>query len=106
MMREGKAVFVSAIPKFDAVGGVKCNFLIFCPDHSKKRADDGVILSTFARIGASDTSPEQFSAFAMSYENLSEADKTLARLRTIVGVQNVRMRIIKELIVGQDWLRE
>ena len=63
-----------------------------------------MILSTFNRIGASDTSSEQFSTFGIACENFSEADKVAERLKAVGGVQSVRMRVVKEIAVVEDWL--
>jgi DNA-binding Lrp family transcriptional regulator len=104
-MKEGRAIYLSGAPNPDAVGGLMCNFLVFCADPGKKRAADKVIHSTFARIGASDTSPEHHSTFGMSCENLSQADKVLAGLRSIDGVSSARMRLMENLMVVQDWLK-
>ena len=80
------------------------NFLVFCPDADKKKAVDQTVRSTFVKIGYSDTSPEHYSTFAVACENLSEADALLARLKAIEGVKTVRMGILKQLLVVQDWL--
>ena len=83
-----------------------CNFLVLFSDSDKKRAADYEIHSAFDRIGAFDSSSEQFSVFGISCENFAEADKVTERLRSIDGVQNVRMRIMKDVIVLQDWIKE
>jgi hypothetical protein len=105
-MEEAKAVYLSGAPNPNAVGGLMCNFLVFCPDPRKKGDADKVVYSTFNRISGSDTSPEQYSSFGMSCENLSQADGVLAGMKSIDGVSNVRMGIMKELIVVQDWLKD
>jgi DNA-binding Lrp family transcriptional regulator len=105
-MNEGRAVYLSRPPNVNVVGGLMCNFLVFCSDPGKKRAADYVIHSTFDRIGASDTSTEQFSRFGISCENFSEADKVAERMRAVDGVTSVRMRIVREIITVQDWLRD
>jgi DNA-binding Lrp family transcriptional regulator len=103
-MKEGKAVYLSRPPNVKVVGGLMCNFLVFCPDKDKKRIADQTVQSTFSRIGASHTAPEQYSSFGISCENFSEADKVTERLKGIDGVQSVRMRVVKEIIVIDDWL--
>jgi DNA-binding Lrp family transcriptional regulator len=105
-MKEGKAVYLSRPPNVSVVGGLMCNFVVFCPDRQKKRAVDQVIQSTFDRIGAFHTSPEEYSSFGISCENFSEADKVTERLKAIDGVQSVRMRVVKEIVVVDDWLKE
>ncbi len=100
----GRAVYLLRPPNVSVVGGLMCNFLVFCLDRGKKRSADRMILSTFNRIGASDTSSEQFSTFGIACENFSEADKVAERLKAVGGVQSVRMRVVKEIAVVEDWL--
>lgn len=104
-MREGKAVYLLRPPNVSVVGGLMCNFLV-CSDPKKKRAADSLILSTFSRIGASDTSGEQFSTFGISCGNFAEADKVTERLKAADGVKSVRMRVVNEIAVVGDWLRD
>jgi DNA-binding Lrp family transcriptional regulator len=104
-MKEGRAVYLSRPPNVNVVGGLMCNFLVFYSDREKKRAADEVILRTFSRIGATDTLPERFSTFGISCENFSEADRVMEELKAMDGVQSVRMRIVKEIIVVPDWIR-
>ena len=104
-MVEGRAVYLSRPPNVNVVGGLMCNFLVFCPDRDKKRAADEAILSTISRIGATDTSPEEYSTFGISCENFAEADKVTEKIKAIDGVESVRMRIVKDIIFVEDWLR-
>jgi DNA-binding Lrp family transcriptional regulator len=104
-MIEGRAVYLLRPPNADVVSGLMCNFLVFFSNVDKKRAADYVIHSTFARIGASDTSPELFSMVGISCENFAEADKVMERMKANEGVTSVRMRIMKEVIIVQDWLK-
>ena len=105
-LKEGKAIFVHRPPNADSVTGLMCNFLVYFSDAEKKRAGDYVVHSTFHRIGASDTSPAEFSIFGISCQNFTEADKVTEKLRAIDGVRSVKMRIIKEIILVQDWLQK
>jgi len=102
-MKEGKAIYLSRPPNVSAAGGLMCNFLVRC-DEGKKRAADYAILSAFNRIGASDTSQDGFSIFGMSCQNYAEADAMVEKLRAIEGVVDVRLRVLKEIIVIRDWL--
>ena len=104
-MKEGKAVYLSRPPNIDAVGGLMCHFLLFWSDRDKKRVADKAIYSTFRKLGWADTSSEQFSTYGISCENFSEADKVMNKLKVIDGVLSVRMRIVKEIIILQDWLK-
>jgi len=103
-MKEEKAIYIHRPPNVDAVTGLMCSFLVFFSDPDKKRAADKVIHSTFKRIGAFDTSHEQFSMFRISCQNFAEADKVTKDLEAIDGAKDVRMRIIKEIILVEDWV--
>jgi DNA-binding Lrp family transcriptional regulator len=104
-MKEGKAIYLSSSPKVDAVGGLMSCFLVFCPDHPKKKAVDNAIHSNFNRIGHSDFSPEDYSIFGRHCENPAEADRVLEKLKAFDGVQDARMQIMQEVILVQDWLK-
>lgn len=104
-MKEGKAVFLAGTPNVPAIAGIVCCFVVHCPDPPRKRAVDGVIHSTLRRVGAADTSPEDYSAFGMPCENLAAADQVLGKLKRLEGVEDATMHILREFIVAQDWLR-
>ncbi len=103
-MRDGRAVFLSGAPNVGAVAGLVCCFVVFCPDGRRKRSVDASIHSDFRRVGHIDTSPEGYSAFGVPCENLAAADRVLDRLKAMEGVQDAGMRIMKEMILVQDWL--
>jgi DNA-binding Lrp family transcriptional regulator len=104
-LRDGKAIYFHRPPNAGAVTGLMCNFVVSFSDPSKKRAADYVIHSTFHRMGAFDTEPDLFSIFGIACENFSEADKVTESIKAIDGVVSVRMRIINEIIIVPDWIR-
>ncbi len=104
-MKEARAVFLSGAPNVGAVAGLVCCFVVFCPDGPSKRSVDASIRSDFRRLGHIDSSPGEYSAFGVPCENLAEADKILERLKSMDGVENAGMRIMKEVILVQDWLK-
>ncbi len=103
-MREGKAIFLSGDPHVDAVAGLICCFVVFCPDARSKRSVDERIRADFSRVGHIDSSPEDYSIIGMPCENLGEADRALGTLRTMTGVKDAEMRIMRDFILVQDWL--
>ena len=105
-LKDGRAIYLHRPPNADVVTGLMCNFQIFFSDPGKKRTADYEIHSTFKRMGASDTTHALFSIFGISCANFSEADKVTERLKAIDGVERVDMRIMKEIILVQDWLRD
>lgn len=104
-MKEGKAVFISGTPNVGAVVGLVCCFVVHCPDAQSKRSLDATIRSDFSRVGHLDSSPEEYSILGIPCENLADADRTLGKLRAMGGVQDAGMRIMKEVILVQDWLK-
>jgi hypothetical protein len=104
MMSEGRAVYLQGTPVFGKHAGMSCVFLVFCPDIRKKKAMDEAVLSQTRRVDLASTNSEQHSTFVMVYDNLSEADDALEWIKNLDGVKMVKMGIMKELIVVQDWL--
>ncbi len=106
LMKDGRAVYLQGAPNFRTVVGVSCVFLVFCRDEEKKRAVDRLILTELHRNELSDTSSRQYSKFVGLFDNASEADDITKWIKGLDGVNNVKMGIMKELIVVQDWLGE
>ncbi len=104
-MKEGKAVFLAGTPNVPAIAAIVCCFVVHCPDPPRKRTVDGVIHSTLRRVGAADTSPEDYSAFGMPCENLAAADEVLGTLKRLEGVEDATLHILREFIVAPDWLK-
>ena len=103
-MAEGRAVFLQGVPNFRLFVGISCVFLVFCPDGKKKSVADEIVLSKVRRTELSNTGSRQYSTFVMIFDNISEADDTLKWIRGLDGVESVKMGIMKELVVMQDWL--
>jgi DNA-binding Lrp family transcriptional regulator len=103
---KGRAVYLQGAPNFRMFAGLSCVFLIFCPYGKKKRVVDKLVLSKVQRTELANTSSQQYSTFVMLFDNFSEADDTTRWIGSIDGVNSVKMGIMKELIVVQDWLRD
>ncbi len=103
-MREGKAVFLSGNPNVGGVVGLVCCFVVYCPDAQHKRSVDANLRSEFRRVGHIDSSPKDYSILGLPCENLAEADRALETMKSMDGVQGADMRIMKNLILVQDWL--
>lgn len=86
--------------------GMSCVFLVFCPEIDKKKSVDEIVLSKVRRIELANTSSNQYSTFAMVFDNLSEADDFTKLIKEIDSVKSVKMGIMRDLIVVQDWLRD
>jgi len=83
--------------------GLSCVFLVCCSDATKKSAVDRTVLANMRRTELANTKSGQYSTFIMVFDNLSEADGTVKSIRALDSVKSVRMGIMKELIVVQDW---
>lgn len=103
---EKRAVYLQGTPNFRNFVGLSCVFLVFSPDTEKKKAADGLIISKVARIEIFNTSSKQHSTFVTMFDNLSEADEFAKWIRSLDGVETVKMGIMKELIVVQNWLKD
>jgi len=103
---EGRAVYLQGTPNFRMFLGLSCVFLVFCPDQNKKRVVDKLVLSKVQRTELANTSSQQYSTFVMLFDNLSQADDTTSWIQSLDGVNSVKMGIMKNLIVVQDWLRD
>lgn len=104
-MIEGKAIYLSGRPIYGKMTGLSCNFLIFCPDATKKQTMDMEVLSEVRRLERSDIASKEYSLFTINCENPKEADEALAWLKSFDGVEWVRIGIIKEAFHIQDWLK-
>lgn len=102
---EERSVYLQGAPNFRNFVGLSCVFLVFCPDTEKKRVVDDMVLSKLSRIEIFSTSSKQHSIFVTMFDNLSEADEFVKWIESLQGVKRVKMGIMKELIVVQDWLR-
>jgi DNA-binding Lrp family transcriptional regulator len=103
-LTEGKAVFVVGTPNVDRLAGLLCNYLVYCPDVNQKRRADATARQMFPRIGMCDTDPESYSVFGVSCENLSRAEESLARLRSLYRVDTVRLGIVREVFDVDEWI--
>jgi DNA-binding Lrp family transcriptional regulator len=105
-MRDERVVYLQGIPNFRMFAGLSCVFLVFCTDAKRKSLVDKLMLSKVQRVELANTGSDQYSTFVMIFDNLSEADDTIKWIRSLDGVDSVKMGIMKELIVVQDWLRD
>jgi len=103
---EEHAVYLQGTPNFRNFSGLACVFLVYCPDRKEKRVVDDLVLSKAPRIEIFNTSSKQHSTFVTMFDNLIEVDEFDKWIRTLEGVKNVKMGVMKELIIVQDWLRD
>ncbi|MDG6905173.1 MAG: hypothetical protein JRN20_05230 [Nitrososphaerota archaeon] len=65
-----------------------------------------MLLSKGKRIELANTSAREYSTFVTVFDNLSEADEFVEAIRALDGVEKVKIGVMKELIMVQDWLRD
>jgi DNA-binding Lrp family transcriptional regulator len=104
LMTKGNAFFMLAVVDFKKITAVPCNFRIFCPDRGKKRALDNLILSKQGQIYFAHTSAAEHSSFSLVCANVAEAEEVYSWMRTLDGVKDVRMAIIREILPVHEWL--
>ncbi|MCL4518583.1 MAG: AsnC family transcriptional regulator [Thaumarchaeota archaeon] len=105
-LTEERAVYLQGTPNFRNFAGLSCLFLVHCPRIEKKKAIDDMLLSKVKRIELANTSAREYSTFVTVFDNLSEADEFVEAIRGLDGVVKVKIGVMKELIVVQDWLRD
>lgn len=106
-MTEARTIFLQGTPNFKNVVGLSCLFLVFCPEGGDiKRRVDELILTRVKRIEIANTTGEHYSTFAMLFDNLSQADDFTGWIKGIEGVEKVKMGILSDLIVPQDWIQK
>jgi len=106
LMANGYAFFLQPVlnsEKFDAMG---CRFLIICPDRIKKRLMEEKVLSRFSEIVFSHTAAEEHSLFTIICHNISKAEGIQEWIGGLDGVKEVRMDIVRKMMVVQEWLEE
>jgi DNA-binding Lrp family transcriptional regulator len=106
VLTDGNAFF--SVPRLNIAKapGVNCRFIVFCPDENKKRRVDELIRSRPERIVFAHTGAKQYSAFTILCNNISEANEIHGWMNGLDGVKDVRMGIMKDFIVVDDWLDE
>lgn len=105
VMAEGHAVYLQGTPIFKNFAGVSCVFLVYCPSADIKRKIDELILSKVSRVELANTTGDEYSTFAMIFDNLSQADEFTNWIESLEGVASVKMGIMKDLYAVQYWLR-
>jgi DNA-binding Lrp family transcriptional regulator len=104
-MQEEFVLYLQGTPGFRAFAGLSCVYLVHIPDAKKKNVVDRAVLSK-RRIEISNTASREYSTFVMLFDNPSEADDMTKWIAGLEGVDSVKMGIMKDLIVVQDWLRD
>jgi DNA-binding Lrp family transcriptional regulator len=102
---EGRALTLMGLPNFRRTAGTTGNFLILCSNSDKKTSVEERILVRFPNIafGSGNRNGLMFNIF---FSNLSEAEEANKWIENLEGVQYVRMRIMKDMILVLDWLDE
>ena len=103
-MSEGTAFHLTGTPNVEKVRGLICDFVVHCPDPQIKRAGDATIRSVLHRIGAADTSPDDYSIFGVSCENFAQADELLTRLKAHYRTDAVHVSLVRHFLPVTEWL--
>ncbi len=105
-LTQERAVYLQGTPNFSNFAGLSCVFLVFCPYAEKKETVDDLVLFKVPRIELSNTNSKQHSTFVTVFDNLSQADDFAKWIEGFDGVRRVKLGIMKDLIVVQDWLKD
>jgi DNA-binding Lrp family transcriptional regulator len=101
-MAQERAIYAFAIGNVSRVPGVIHSFLVKSAN-GKKRDVDEKVLSRMENVVFVDNSDNPFSSYAAVYHNMGEADETLRWIKSLEGVEDVKMFIMRELIAVDSW---
>lgn len=103
LLTEHRALFLIGRPNFRQITGISGSFLIFCPDKETKYTVSESVISKFENT-AFFVSSANYIMLNIYFHNLSEAETAHEWIKNHKGVGKVKMRIMKDLILIQDWL--
>lgn len=103
-MTGARAFYMLSTVKGSGYTGVIANFLIFCPDETKKAGVDRGMPTKLPRVVFSFNTAKGFSIFTGACDNLSEAESIHHWVKGQDGVQQARMDIQRENILVDAWL--
>jgi len=104
VMTEGRAFYLLPILDYDEQVGASPDYLVCCPDETKKQLIDKQVRSKLDRIVFSFTDAPGFSIYAMVCKNLSEAEEIRGWIKGMEGVQDVMMDTMRSNSVVNGWL--
>ena len=104
VMTEGNSIFMLPELDYDKSLGVACDFLIVCPDETKRSEVNKLMRARLERVVFSLTEVKGFSIFALICPNLSEGEEVHRWLKGLDGVSEVRVDIMRENILVDRWL--
>ena len=105
-MTENNSIFMLPELDYDRSLGVACDFLIVCPDETKRSEVNKLMRAKLERVVFSLTDVKGFSIFALICPNLSESEEVHRWLKGLDGVSEVRVDIMRENILVDRWLDE
>jgi DNA-binding Lrp family transcriptional regulator len=104
IMTENNSIFMLPELDYDRSPGVACDFLITCPDETKKSEVNKLMRGKRDRIVFSFTEANGFSIFALICLNLSESEEIHKWIKGMDGVTDVRVDIMRGNILVDHWL--
>ena len=104
VMTENNSIFMLPELDYDKSLGVACDFLIICPDETKRNEVNKLMRQKLERVVFSLTDVKGFSIFALICPNLSEGEEVQRWLKGLDGVSEVRVDIMRENILVGRWL--
>jgi len=101
-MTKERAIFAFAMGNVARMPGVSNFFLVRCTNEKKSEVD-AKILSRLENAVFVDNSDKRLSSYAAVFHSMGEADETYRWIKSLNGVESVRILIMREIISVQDW---
>jgi DNA-binding Lrp family transcriptional regulator len=105
-MTQNNSIFMLPALNYDKSLGVACDFLIICPDETKRSEVNKQMRAKLDRVVFSFTEAKGFSIFALMCLNLSESEEIHKWIKGMDGVSDVRADIMRGNILVDKWLDE
>ena len=102
-LTESRAIFLSTIKDVRNSLGLSVDYLIRCREESKGEVNKLVRSQT---LNFALPNQKDYYSASLAFNNISEAEEFKGRLEKVIGVQEVRMDILKEHIFVDSWLDE
>ncbi len=102
-MTEGKMFYLIPVRNVKKSKGLLCNFVILCSEHVKKDIEK---LMEKTRIDFVYPARKGIYNATILFDNISDADELAEEIRTLPGITDLRMNIMKEFIYVDSWLDE
>lgn len=100
---ENNAFYILPVIDIKSFKGLNCGFFVHCQDLDMKRKLDALLFSRLRRVSYVNTGFDGYSVVSVVCQSISEAERISKWLERVEGVQEVTMRVTKEMVQAHGW---